>query len=248
MRDDTGRAIVDTMSAISKDSASFLDEPGELPLTVVRPESAPRGCIVVLHRARAFSPALLQFMQALADERWVVVAPDLHSRGPDSDEDALFGASSRSNADATFAWIEAAGIGVDQVGLIGFDEAGTAAMAVAARRRVGAVVTVAAPGITEDTFPSVPRLVELVRSLRAPWLGLYGTDDPRTPAADVEFLRDAAGKAEAATLVVSYEGLEHRPDEPPVEDPYADPDVDPKEAAIIDARRRIFDWFDVHAR
>lgn len=239
---------MDNMPDISKDSARLEDASGELPLTVVRPESAPRGCIVLLHRAHAFSPTLLEFMRALAEERWLVVAPDLHHRGPDGDESALFGDAALVNADATFTWIARAGIRADTIGIIGFDEAGVAAMAVAAERPLGAVVSVAASGITERLRPNVPPLVELVQALRAPWLGLYGVDDPHTPGSDVERLREAAGRADAPTLVVTYEGLEHRPDEPPVEHATADPDTDPREAAIVDARRRIFDWFDSHMR
>ncbi|MEE2058305.1 dienelactone hydrolase family protein [Rhodococcus artemisiae] len=248
MHDSDGRAIVETMPELSKDAAPLAGEAGELPLTVVRPDVSPRGCIVLLHRARVFSPTLLEFMEALADERWLIVAPDLHSRGPGSDEAALFAEAARVNADATFAWITAAGIGMDMVGLLGFDEAGTAAMWVGTTRPVGAVVSVAAPGIVESLRPVVPPLVDLVRSIRAPWLGLYGIDDPNTPRRDVEQLSDSAAKADAPTLVVSYEGLEHRPDEPPATHSTADPDEDPREAAIIDARRRIFDWFDSNLR
>lgn len=239
---------METMPDISKDSARLDNESGDLPLTVVRPESAPRGCIVLLHRAHAFSPALLEFMQSLAEERWLVVAPDLHRREPDGDEAALFGDDALVEVDATFAWVAAAGVRGDTVGIIGFDEAGVAAMAVAAERPLGAVVSVAASGITEPLRPSVPPLVELVQSLRAPWLGLYGVDDPHTPSSDVELLREAAGRSDAPTLVVTYEGLEHRPDEPPVEHTTVDPEADPREAAIVDARRRIFDWFDSHMR
>lgn len=248
MRDSDGRVIVDTMPEISKDAAPLAGDAGELPLTVVRPDVTPRGCIVLLHRARVFSPGLLDFMQALADERWLIVAPDLHSRGPGSDEAALFAEAARVNADATFAWITDVGIRMDMVGLLGFDEAGTAAMWVGTTRPVGAVVSVAAPGIVESLRPVVPPLVDLVRSLRAPWLGLYGTDDPNTPGGEVEQLSESASKSDAPTLVVSYEGLEHRPDEPPVVHSGVDPDEDPREAAIVDARRRIFDWFDSNLR
>ncbi len=236
------------MPEISKAAAPLAGNAGELPLTVVRPDVSPRGCIVLLHRARVFSPTLLEFMQALADERWLIVAPDLHSRGPGSDEAALFAEAARVNADATFAWITDAGIRMDLVGLLGFDEAGTAAMWVGTTRPVGAVVSVAASGIVESLRPVVPPLVDLVRSLRAPWLGLYGIDDPNTPRQDVEQLSDSAAKADAPTLVVSYDGLEHRPDEPPATHSTVDPDEDPREAAIVDARRRIFDWFDSNLR
>ena len=68
-----------------------------------------------------------------------------------------------------------------------------------------------------------------------------------TPAL-LDRLREVAAGADAPTLVVGYPGLAHRPDEPPVEHATVDPESDPQEAAIVDARRRIFDWFDAHLR
>lgn len=236
------------MPEISKNAAPLREGEGQVPLTVVRPDVSARGGIVLLHQSHAFSPALLQFMEALAEERWIVVAPDLHHRGSDSDTSELFGEGLYADADATFEWIAAGGIASDMIGLLGFDDAGAAALFVAAGRPVGAVVSVSSPGITRPLRSNLPPLVDVVRSLRAPWLGLYGTDDPKTPPADVELLCDAAGESDAPALVVSYEGLAHRPDEPPVEHDSADPDTDPQEAAIVDARRRIFDWFDSHLR
>ncbi|MEE2031184.1 dienelactone hydrolase family protein [Rhodococcus chondri] len=236
------------MPEISKNAAPLLEGEGKVPLTVVRPDGSVRGGILLLHQSHAFSAAMLQFMEALAEERWIVVAPDLHHRDSDTDTSELFGESLYADADATLEWITSGGIASDTVGVIGFDDAGAAALFVAAGRPVGAVVSVSSPGITRPLRSSLPPLVDVVRSLRAPWLGLYGVDDPKTPPADIESLRDAAGESDAPTLVVSYEGLAHRPDEPPVEHASADPDTDPQEAAIVDARRRIFDWFDSHLR
>ena len=46
-----------------------------------------------------------------------------------------------------------------------------------------------------------------------------------------------------ATLVVSYDGLDHRPDEVSPES-----GTTAGEDAVVDAQRRIFDWFDSHLR
>lgn len=236
------------MPEFSKDAAPRDEGAGDVPLTVVRPEARPRGSIVLLHRSRAFSPALLDFMGALAGERWLVVVPDLHTRSGESEDSGLFGDALYTDADATFRWIAGNGIAGDTVGVLGFDDAGAAAVYVAVRLTVGAVVSVASPGITRPVHADAPALVDTVGSLRAPWLGLYGDDDPNTPPDDVATLREAAGRSDAPTLVVSYAGLAHRPDEPPVEHESVDPDTDVGEAAIVDARRRIFDWFDSHLR
>ncbi|WP_420752082.1 dienelactone hydrolase family protein [Rhodococcus sp. O3] len=236
------------MQVISTVSASLPGDAGQVPLTVIRPDGTARGAIVLLHESRVFSPALLQFMDALAGERWLVVAPHLFHREPAHSAVEVFGDALFADVDAAFEWIGGRGVSTDMIGLIGFDDAGVAALVVATQRRVGAVVSVAAGGITTPVHPDAPALLSIVGSLQAPWLGLYGEDDPGTPPADVERLQDAAAGADAPTLVVGYPGLAHRPDEPPVEHATVDPETDPQEAAIVDARRRIFDWFDAHMR
>jgi carboxymethylenebutenolidase len=243
-----GRAIVDSMQVISTVSASLPGDGGRVPLTVIRPEGAVRGAIVLLHESRVFAPALLQFMDALAAERWLVVAPHLFHREPAHSDVEVFGDDLFADVDAAFEWIAGRGVSADTIGVVGFDDAGVAALVVATQRRIGAVVSVAARGIVTPVHPDAPALLSIVGSLQAPWLGLYGEDDPSTPPTDVEQLREVAARADAPTLVVGYPGLAHRPDEPPVEHATIDPESDPREAAIVDARRRIFDWFDAHMR
>lgn len=220
------------MPDIHKATVAVGDGADEVRATVVTPDSAPRGSIVLLHTSRAFSPAMLDFMHELADERWLVVAPEAGA------------ADVSAEIETTFGWIETKGISLDRVGLLGFDDAGTAVVRVAADRPIGALVSVSPPSEVAGGI----RLVDLTSSLRAPWLVLYGDDDPRTPPQEAEALRDAMGGADAPALVVSYEGLAHRPDEPPVERESVEQPVDVVEAATVDARRRIFDWFDTHLR
>ncbi|MBM7458636.1 dienelactone hydrolase family protein [Rhodococcus coprophilus] len=187
-------------------------------------------------------------MESLADDSWLVVAPEPTRDAPEAASPEPFGELFYANADATFEWIREQGIAPDMIGVLGFDDAGTAALYVATERVVGAVVSVGSRGIVRPVKEGARPLVDVVRSLRAPWLGLYGDDDPETPPAEVDALREAAGRSDAPALVVSYEGLAHRPDEPPIETDSVDPETDTSEAAILDARRRIFDWFDTHLR
>lgn len=236
------------MSGLIEDTATIVRGDGDLsggesvPVTVIAPESRARGGIVVLHEARTLPDALLNFMRLLADDGWMVAAPDLFHRAAGDDE--VFGAPLFEDFDATVAWLVARGVYPDTIGVIGFDDAGTAAALVATDRAVGAAVSVAAPGIVEPLTGDARALVEAAPSLGAPWLGLYGRDDDRTPVDQVDLLRDAAATAPVATLVVSYAGVEHRLDEAgsAVSDEVAGED------AIVDAQRRIFDWFDSHLR
>ncbi|MCX4093825.1 dienelactone hydrolase family protein [Nocardia sp. alder85J] len=210
-----------------------------VPLTVVEPEGVGRGGIVVLHESREFAVPLLELMGSLAGDGWIVVAPHLFHRDPlaDSPPDSVFGQDLFDDFDAAFDWLTGRGVFPDCVGVLGFDTAGTAAFLVATNRPIGAAISVAAPGIAAPLTAEAPALVHAAPLLQAPWLGLYGADDPTIPADLVDELRDAAAGAAVATLVVTCAGRLHRADQPRFDS--ADP---------ADAVTRIFDWFDSHLR
>lgn len=216
----------------------------KVPLTAIAPEGSVRGGIVVLHESRELPPSLIELLRALALEGWLAVAPDLFHR--DSGDVEVFGDNLFADFDATFDWLTARGVYPDCVGVIGFDDAGTAALIVATNRPIGAAVSVAAAGILEPLNSDAVALIEAAPSLQAPWLGLYGENDPRTPPEHIEGLREAATRSSVATNVVSYSGLRHRADAPPP--PGSAEDGDPTTAALLEAQTRIFDWFDSFLR
>lgn len=224
-----------------------------VPLTIVEPEGRARGGIVLLHESRFFSLSLRQFMNELAEEGWMVVAPDLFHRQPES-RDPVFGDALFEDFDAAREWLVADGIYADCVGVLGFDSAGTAAALVGTDRPIGAAVSVAAHGIGAPVAAGVRPLMEAVRDLRVPWLGIFGDDDPLTPPSEVESLRDAAARASVATLVVTYPGLGHRPDEGFTTDGGRDVDDVPETmdgsptVAAVAAKQHIFEWFDSNLR
>ncbi|WP_330183982.1 dienelactone hydrolase family protein [Nocardia sp. NBC_01503] len=229
------------MAGIFRDLAP-VHETTRVPLTVIEPDGHARGGIVVLHESREFTDPLLDLMRSLADDGWTVVAPDLFHRANGVVPDQVFGADLVEDFDACFDWLTGHGVFQDCIGVLGFDSAGTAAALVATNRRIGAAVSVAAPGIDTPLTPEAIALAIAAPELLSPWLGLFGADDPRTPPEQVDRLRDAAARADVATLVVSYPGLRHRPDHPGF-DPGASDD-----AATLDAQTRIFEWFDSHLR
>src|SRR5690606_34701826 len=139
-----------------------------------------------------------------------------------------------------FDWLTRRGVFPDCIGALGFDTAGTAACLVATNRPIGAAVSVAARGIVSPLTDKAEALVEAAPRLQAPWLGLFGETDPNTPSEEVEQLRDAAARAEVASLVISYPGLLHRADKPG--------DDEEERDDLIDAQTRIFDWFDSNLR
>ncbi|MFC4606061.1 dienelactone hydrolase family protein [Rhodococcus kronopolitis] len=242
----TGSAVLRAVGGRSEAAAPG-EWPGRVPLTVAVPDGPARGGIVVLHESRVFTEALLDLMGLLAGEGWLTVAPHLFHRQPAGTDVEVFGDNLFADFDAAFDWLTGRGVYPDCVGVLGFDDAGTAALLVATDRPVGAAVSVAARGIVTALRPDAPALVDAVAALQAPWLGLYGEDDPRTPPAHVERLRDATARAPVATHVVSYRGLAHRADEPP-RVPADGDEADPATQAIVDAQRRIFDWFDANLR
>lgn len=221
-----------------------------VPLTVAEPEGRPRGGIVLLHESRSFSPSLRQFMEEFAEEGWTVAAPALADEQSASDS----GNALLQEFDAARGWLLGEEIYPDRIGVIGFDSAGTVAALAGVERPLGAVVSVAAHGITGPVREGVSPLTEAVRRLCVPWLGIFGDEDPRTPPEEVQLLRDAAAHASAATLIVTYPGLGHRPDEGLPAEPAEDVDDVPDTAdasprvAAVAAKQHIFEWFDSNLR
>ncbi|WP_243790904.1 dienelactone hydrolase family protein [Saccharopolyspora gloriosae] len=219
----------------------------ELRLTVAEPENVVRGGLVVLHEARGVTDRVRSLVGALADEGWLTVAPHLyHREGTDefSDEHAeeqvldqvqrLSGESILADSDASFVWLTDQGVPGDRQGVIGFDIGGSAALVVAASRSLGAAVTVGGGGILSPLSEGLPALVEIAGELAGPWLGIYGEQDARIPADEVDKLREAAATARVATDVVHFTGSEHR----------FDTDID----AAVEAWQRARNWFDTHLR
>lgn len=216
-----------------------------VPITVVEPDVNPRGGIVVLHEARETTDSLLGLVRALANEGWVVIVPDLFHRSATDVGEGVFGDDLFEDFDACFDWLTARGVFADCVGVLGFDDAGTAAFLVATNRPVGAAVSIAARGIVAPLGVEAPALVAAAPTLQAPWLGLFGMDDPATPAEQVDRLADAVAVSVVAANVVRYSGLRHRADQPNDVDLAA---ADLAETERVDAQTRVFDWFDSFLR
>ncbi|EHR48711.1 dienelactone hydrolase-like enzyme [Saccharomonospora marina XMU15] len=200
-----------------------------LRLTFAEPESAQRGGLVVLHEAGSVTDTARVLVSSLAAEGWLAVAPHIGSaRAPMAGADVL------AATDTTLAWLVDHDVRADLLGVVGFDLGGTAALVVAARRMLGAAVSVGGHGISSPASQGLPALVDIAADLSSPWLGVYGDDGDDFLEAEVERLREAAAKAEVATNVVRYPGARHRFD--------ADP------TAAEDAWQRTLAWFDAHLR
>jgi carboxymethylenebutenolidase len=226
------------MSVIRIEAVPLVDG-SDLRLTVAEPEGAPRGGIVVLHEACGVTDTVRRMVEGIAEDGWLVVAPHLYHRdGADElDGDGVAEQVARLDADqvmadtdTAFGWLAEHEVGPDRMGVVGFDLGGSVALLVAARRTLGAAVTVAGGGISEPLGP-LPALRTAAPGLTCPWLGIYGDRDDE---AELDGLLTAARESEVATDLVTYPGRGHRFDDDP--------------AIAGDAWQRMLNWFDSHLR
>lgn len=225
------------MTEIRTETVPLVDG-SALRLTVAEPVGPVRGGVVVLHEARGVTDTVRGLVSGLAADGWVAVAPHLYHRDGadelDGDDGAvrqqverLSGDQVMADTDTAFGWLADRDITADRMGVLGFDIGGSVALLVAAKRTLGAAVTV-----DGDGDGSLPGLVDAAPGLTCPWLGIYGerADDD----AEIEELRGAAARSEQATDLVTYPATGYRFD--------ADPD------AAADAWQRTLNWFDSHLR
>ncbi|MGQ0775037.1 MAG: dienelactone hydrolase family protein [Pseudonocardiales bacterium] len=223
------------MTGSSPQQIPIFDD-SEFRCTVAEPESVILGGIVVFHEARGVTAAVRQLAEGLAREGWLAVVPHLYHRSTADElpEDAsrhlarLSTAAILTDTDVALRWLAARGVAGDRTGLAGFGLGGTVALIVAARRDVGAAVTIAGIGIMAPASPALPALVEVAPELRCPWLGVYGADD--LPRDEVHKLQHAVSSAQVATDLVHF--TDRRTDQ----------------ATAIEAWTRTLNWFDSHLR
>lgn len=223
-----------------------LADGSQLRLTVAEPGSPDsrgvpvRGGIVVVPEARGVTDAVRDLAGGLAGEGWLVVVPHLYHRDGtdelpvDGDLDQqvarLSADSVLADTDASFHWLAGRHVTPDRMGVVGFGLGGSVALIVAARRDLGAAVSVAAPGVMRPLSGTLPTLVEAAPELRCPWLGIFASDE-QVPDEEVHKLRDAAASAATATDLVHFG---HR--------------LDDDQASVAEAWTRTLNWFDSHMR
>ncbi|GEL16535.1 dienelactone hydrolase family protein [Pseudonocardia asaccharolytica] len=234
------------MTEIRTETVPLVDG-SDLRLTVAEPVGSVRGGIVVLHEARGVTASVRDLVAGIAADGWIAVAPHLYHRDgadeldpADTDEqvqnqiDRLDGEQVMADTDTAFGWLAEHDITPDRMGVVGFDLGGSVALLVAAKRTLGAAVTVAGGGISSPLSEGLPSLVEAAPGLTCPWLGIYGRPSDGAGDPEMERLRVAAASSEVATDLVTYPHSGYRFD--------ADPD------ASADAWQRMLNWFDSHLR
>jgi carboxymethylenebutenolidase len=109
---------------------------------------------------------------------------------------------------ATIDHVTGAGFAPSQIAVVGFCMGGTIALYAAASYGLGAAVTFYGGGIAQSRFGLAP-LVDQVRDLQTPWLGMYGDQDLSIPVDEVEWLRTATESAPKPAEVVRYADANH---------------------------------------
>jgi len=195
--------------------------PRTAPVTVRTPEpgAAVRGGVVVLQEAFGITPYVAEVCDALAAAGWAAAAPHLFWRAGDPtfgyDDLAtareLLGQLSADEVlsdtdDATAALLAQAGLPPARVAVLGFCIGGLLAFGVATRREVAAAVTFYGGPVDVARVPGFPSMTDAAGSLRAPWLGLYGSADAGIPVDSLPALRAAVP---APSQLHVSEGAQH---------------------------------------
>jgi len=214
------------------------------------PSKPALGAVIVVQEAFGVTSHIEHVTALFADAGWHAVAPAFfHRQGSpvfDYSDIAsvmpimgqLTAEGLKTDLTATCEHLQKLGFQRGRAGVVGYCMGGTVSYFAATTGLVGAAVTYYGGGILKGRF-GLPSLVELVPSLQAPWLGLFGDLDKHIPSDEVEQLKKAAESASVATEVVRYPDADHGfncDDRPSVYNA----------AASADAWKRTLAWFEKH--
>lgn len=217
------------------------------------PDGTARRAIVVIQEAFGVNRHIEDVTRRFAALGYHAVAPALFHRaggGTIDDYDnldftkllALFeGVSDDTvlgDVDATLGLVTESGFDAAHTGITGFCFGGRVTFLVAARRLLGAAVGFYGGGIVSAGHLPFPPLVDEAKTLRTPWLGLFGDRDASIPVEDVERLREALRDAPVDADVVRYPEAAHGF--------HCDARADYDEASARDGWTRAQAWFEAH--
>ena len=221
---------------------------GPMRLYEAVPDGQAKGAVVVIMEAFGVNDHIEDVTRRAAEAGYHAVAPDLFHRAgggvaPYDDfgkvMELFAGVTDDTllvDVDASIAHLRAAGFEDSRIGIVGFCFGGRVAFLVAARRAIGAAVTFYGGAIVSPSRLPFPPLIDEAKTLKTPWLGIFGDRDQSIPVEDVEKLRAELDRANPVPHgIVRYDADHgfHCDQRPAVYD----------EAAAKDAWRRTLDWF-----
>lgn len=201
---------------------------GNLTVRIVRPATEPSTAVVVLHQAPGWSPQIAEWLEVLAGQGHLAVAPLLllHRRGVESvDPGEAFGHDLtafakflpgddevREDVSACLSELRSWSIAPKSTGILGFSYGARAAYLAATEHSLGGAVGWYPNGIQRAGYPgneALPALADRTAALRTPFLGLTGDLDPLLGAGETDEWAAALAAASAATELVRYPGSGH---------------------------------------
>jgi len=193
---------------------------GPMPVTVSHPAGESKGAVIVIQEAFGVTDHIADVTLRFAKEGFYSVAPALFHRdgAPTLAYDNIEAVMPLmknltkegilSDLDAIYAHLDDLGYTAATTGIVGFCMGGSVALAAGVHDALGAAVTFYGGGLREGRFGFDP-LIDVARTLRTPWLGLFGDLDTSIPVEDVEALRQSAKTASVPTEVVRYADAVH---------------------------------------
>jgi carboxymethylenebutenolidase len=187
------------------------------------PTAQARGAVIVVQEAFGVNNHICDVARRFAKAGWHAVAPEyFHRAGADpvapyddlSKVMPLFAglddAGVLNDTDAALDLLHRRGFADASIGVVGFCWGGRATFLIAAQRGLGASVGFYGGGIaTPSRLGGFPALIDQAATLKTPWLGLFGDQDPSIPVEDVEAVRKALVAAPVDTEVVRYPDAGH---------------------------------------
>ena len=190
-------------------------------LTLPRDES-PAGAVVILHERYGLVQHTLDLAQRLARDGYVALAPNLFSRWKGSDEDLRGGKARVTLPDPEVAAVidEALDflkrhprVAPERIALMGVCQSGRYPAVVGSRRRDLAALVVfyggSQPRDWQESEMQPKSMPEMMRSLAAPALFVYGECDHTISLADVRRTRDALEEGRCSYRMKVFPGMPH---------------------------------------
>lgn len=193
---------------------------GPMPVFQARPDGKVTGGVIVVQDVFGVTPYLEGVTRDLAELGWLALAPHLYHRDgapvvqfdrfPEGENHllALTGTGILADLDACLGHLSAEGVPASSSAVIGFCMGGTVAHLAATERPLGAAVTFYGQ-LGASPWRGVTPALERAGRLQAPWLGLFGEDDPLVPIDEVRRLLELIEQAGPPHMVITYPGAGH---------------------------------------
>jgi carboxymethylenebutenolidase len=176
--------------------------------------------IIVLQEAFGVNDHIRDVTDRFATEGYFAVAPELFHRenSPEVAYDdfpsalSALGALSRddlgSDLSDTSNYLQSLGFAPSNTAIVGYCMGGTVATFANTLGLVGASASFYGGGVSAGRF-GLPSMIDMVRDLTAPWIGLYGQLDKGIPHEQVEALSSALSHSSHATILHYYPEADH---------------------------------------